>query len=123
MTSLTGGLQERILLSDFTSEELLILLKQTSYNALICCNTVGASSDIEDEGLLTNHCYAVTAVFTDLEDAPLIRLRNPGGHKEWNGTWSDSSEEFETLPDTLRVARSDGEFFMSFEDFHEVTIG
>ena len=56
-------------------------------------------------GVLQGHAYSIIDVFsidvevTDENDQTksvterLIRLRNPWGKKEWNGAWSDGSEE------------------------------
>lgn len=55
-------------------------------------------------------------------DIRLLRLRNPWGHKEWNGPWSEKSEEWITIPDDIRkrlnlIFENDGDFWMSFDDF------
>ncbi|KAK3699441.1 hypothetical protein QZH41_018607, partial [Actinostola sp. cb2023] len=52
----------------------------------------------------------------------MIRLRNPWGQKEWNGAWSDGSDEWNKLKESDRhrmgiTFENDGEFWMSFEDF------
>ena len=50
----------------------------------------------------------------------LINLRNPWGHKEWLGDWSDKSEKW--TKDIRNQCnnydiKNDGSFWMSFEDF------
>ncbi|XP_076318104.1 calpain-9-like isoform X2 [Tachypleus tridentatus] len=76
-------------------------------------------------GLCTHHAYSVTGIArvrTHNGDIPLVRLRNPCGKGEWNGTWSDRSWEWDKLPErdkemlSMRI-RNDGEFWMSFDDF------
>ena len=49
----------------------------------------------------------------------LIKLRNPWGHKEWNGAWSDDSDLWtDELRDQLGVEqKNDGIFFMAFSDY------
>ena len=53
-----------------------------------------------DNGLIKGHAYSVTDVktvtigsglidFFKNETIDMIRLRNPWGQKEWNGSWSD----------------------------------
>ena len=33
----------------------------------------------------------------------LLALRNTWGYHEWNGAWSDGSEEWETYPDVAKA--------------------
>jgi len=49
----------------------------------------------------------------------LLHLRNPWGHKEWNGDWSDNSNLWtEELKKKFHLVSSDdGEFYMSLPDF------
>ena len=101
-------------------------------------------------GVLEGHAYSIIDVFnidveiTDKNDelvqtnVRLIRLRNPWGKKEWNGAWSDGSDE---LMDNLKALNAyvrerqndphdpdedmalfdtdanDGTFLMSFKDW------
>lgn len=55
---------------------------------------------INDEmpcGLVPGHAYSVlTAV--ELEGLRLVRCRNPWGHTEWNGPWSDRCDEWSANP-------------------------
>lgn len=79
------------------------------------------------EGLVKGHAYSVTKVqVVDIESTQklqLIRLRNPWGNDvEWNGAWSDKSQEWRKIPSNLRTEigltiENDGEFWMSFKDF------
>ncbi|XP_044292780.1 calpain-3 isoform X1 [Varanus komodoensis] len=76
-------------------------------------------------GLVTGHAYSVTAVeeITFKGDKiKLVRLRNPWGQVEWNGPWSDSSEEWNSIDNEVKVRlqykiAEDGEFWISFQDF------
>ncbi|EJW73285.1 hypothetical protein WUBG_15808, partial [Wuchereria bancrofti] len=45
----------------------------------------------------------------------MIRLQNPWGEKEWNGPWSDGSQEWEQVTDAYKkelgiIVEEDGEF-------------
>ncbi|XP_078786777.1 calpain-5-like [Oryzias latipes] len=84
-------------------------------------------------GLVKGHVYSVTAlkrirlrhelvVHFKTETIPMIRMRNPWGRTEWNGAWSDSSDEWFKNGYTERkniglTVEDDGEFWMSFRDW------
>lgn len=81
-------------------------------------------------GLVKGHAYAVTDVryieldaksrgiifFVAAERKLMIRLQNPWGEKEWNGAWSDASEEWNQVTDSRKAelgitVDEDGEFW------------
>ncbi|POI36117.1 hypothetical protein CIB84_000134, partial [Bambusicola thoracicus] len=76
-------------------------------------------------GLVKGHAYSVTAVEETTykgEKIRLVRLRNPWGQVEWNGPWSDKSEEWNFIDEEEKTRlqhkiAEDGEFWISFEDF------
>ncbi|XP_035751658.1 calpain-3 isoform X2 [Egretta garzetta] len=76
-------------------------------------------------GLVKGHAYSVTAVEETTfkgEKIRLVRLRNPWGQVEWNGPWSDKSEEWNIINEAEKIRlqhkiAEDGEFWISFEDF------
>ncbi|CAJ0936636.1 unnamed protein product, partial [Ranitomeya imitator] len=56
------------------------------------------------------------------EKVKLVRLRNPWGQVEWNGSWSDNSKEWTIIEKSEKSRlqhqiKEDGEFWMSFDDF------
>ncbi|XP_016783503.2 neutral alpha-glucosidase C isoform X3 [Pan troglodytes] len=76
-------------------------------------------------GLVRGHAYSVTGLDEVLfkgEKVKLVRLRNPWGQVEWNGSWSDRWKDW-SFVDKDEKARlqhqvtEDGEFWMSYEDF------
>ncbi|XP_015328597.1 calpain-3 isoform X2 [Bos taurus] len=76
-------------------------------------------------GLVKGHAYSVTGLEEALykgEKVKLVRLRNPWGQVEWNGSWSDSWKDWSYV-DKDEKARlqhqvtEDGEFWMSYDDF------
>ncbi|XP_074091281.1 calpain-3 isoform X2 [Macrotis lagotis] len=76
-------------------------------------------------GLVKGHAYSVTGLEETTfkgEKVKLVRLRNPWGQVEWNGSWSDSWKDW-VLIDKEEKSRlqhqvtEDGEFWMSYEDF------
>ncbi|NXX88576.1 CAN3 protein, partial [Centropus bengalensis] len=76
-------------------------------------------------GLVKGHAYSVTAVEETTfkgQKIRLVRLRNPWGQVEWNGPWSDKSEEWNFINEEEKIRLQhkiveDGEFWISFEDF------
>ncbi|XP_078458380.1 calpain-3-like isoform X2 [Lampetra planeri] len=76
-------------------------------------------------GLVRNHAYSITGldeVKHRSKIVQLVRLRNPWGHVEWIGPWSDASKEWNeiTPPEKQRlqlISAEDGEFWISFQDF------
>ncbi|KAL3989271.1 Calpain-5 [Acanthocheilonema viteae] len=87
-------------------------------------------------GLVKGHAYAITAVrfvevnakscsflfFTTVGRQMMIRLQNPWGEKEWNGPWSDGSQEWEQVTDAHKkelgiTVEEDGEFWMPWNEF------
>ncbi|OCT93322.1 uncharacterized protein LOC414629 isoform X1 [Xenopus laevis] len=113
------------------------VLKVHNRGGLISCSIrATAASDMEARmacGLVKGHAYAVTDVrkvrlghgllaFFKSEKLDMIRMRNPWGEREWNGAWSDSSEEWQKVSKSEReklgvTVQDDGEFWMTFEDF------
>ncbi|XP_059691836.1 calpain-9 isoform X3 [Gavia stellata] len=129
MEDFTGGVGEMYEVKKAPDNFYEILEK-----ALKRCSMVGCSIDIssaaESEaktpfGLIKGHAYSVTGVNEVNyrgQQVQLIRIRNPWGHVEWNGPWSDNSLEWRSVsPSEQRhlsqAALDDGEFWMTFEDF------
>ncbi|XP_078736373.1 calpain-5-like [Lampetra fluviatilis] len=114
-----------------------MLLKAYSRGALLS-GSIRAVGSAEMEarlgcGLVKGHAYSVTDVrrvrlgqglvaFFRAERLNMIRMRNPWGQKEWNGAWSDGSEEWKKVSKGERedmgvTVADDGEFWMTFEDW------
>ena len=89
-------------------------------------------------GLILNHAYGLNDImeFDDPDHKGqklrLLRLRNPWGNSEWNGAWSDKSQEMkeyshliqgyiESLaPDEkFNLGDDDGTFFMCYDDWKD----
>lgn len=145
LVDFTGGVCESTNLQEtgFTEDEegrlvyFKAMEKAKSEGSLVGASiTVKNNADMErrtETGLVMGHAYGVTDIrkittgdglfnLFNREHLYLIRLRNPWGHKEWNGSWSDGSAEWKSLDDSQREklgikAEDDGEFWMAFEDF------
>lgn len=73
---------------------------------------------------MSDHAYAVIqALELETKDYALLRLlklRNPWGHKEWMGDWSDHSDKWTPeLKEKVQFteAADDGVFFIAYEDY------
>lgn len=113
------------------------VLKVHNRGGLISCSIRATSAaDMEARlacGLVKGHAYAVTDVrrvrlghgllaYFKSDKLTMIRMRNPWGQREWNGPWSDSSEEWKKVSKSERerigvTVQDDGEFWMTFDDF------
>ena len=91
------------------------------------------------QGLYNLHCYSMLRCFDEVLDngkaIRFVQLRNPWGHGEWEGDWSDFGwgalsmgrlrsqrwQENPKLRDRLAVGlKDDGIFYMSFEDWANI---
>jgi len=65
-------------------------------NYLIFASSKGdTDKNTTGEGVVGNHAYSVLSVhdiMVEDENIRLLRLRNPWGHQEWQGDWSDKSD-------------------------------
>uniref|UniRef100_A0A663EV03 Calpain 6 n=1 Tax=Aquila chrysaetos chrysaetos TaxID=223781 RepID=A0A663EV03_AQUCH len=141
----TGAVAESIDLvqgkyGEIISEQMKLfedLLKVHKRGGLISCSITassGSTNEMETEmGLVIGHAYSVTAIRKlrlgerlmlsfKAEKLFMIRLRNPWGKREWNGAWSDNSEEWKKVSSSEckslgLTLENDGEFWMTFEDW------
>ncbi|XP_012691698.1 calpain-5a [Clupea harengus] len=145
LVDFTGGVSEPMDLDEgqFSTDEAACnelferVLKVHNRGGLISCSIrATTSADMEARlscGLVKGHAYGVTDVrkvrlghgllaYFKSEKLSMIRMRNPWGEREWNGPWSDSSEEWQKVSKSEReklgvTVEDDGEFWMNFEDF------
>ncbi|GFO35617.1 calpain-a [Plakobranchus ocellatus] len=133
MVDFTGGVAETFDLKKAPRDLLNIMLKAISKGSLMGCSIEASPNEIEaklSNGLIKGHAYSVTAVkLVDIQtrglsrEIPMVRVRNPwGNEREWNGRWSDKSQEWKMVPDNERrelglTFEDDGEFWMMYQDF------
>ncbi|KAH3848959.1 calpain-5-like [Dreissena polymorpha] len=142
LVDMTGGVGESLKIADYTTHEQrkeLFRILQTSKakNALMSAGIDQASGEDKEAkmscGLVKGHAYSVTAVkeiklgkgllaFFKRETLEMVRCRNPWGETEWNGAWSDGSQEWKEVSEGRKkeiglTFDDNGEFWMSFEDF------
>uniref|UniRef100_A0A8C5QFJ5 Calpain-3 n=1 Tax=Leptobrachium leishanense TaxID=445787 RepID=A0A8C5QFJ5_9ANUR len=129
MEDFTGGVTEFYEIKDAPKDIFKIMRKAFERGSLIGCSIdsiVPAQFETRmASGLVKGHAYSVTGVEETAfkrDKVKLVRLRNPWGQVEWNGSWSDNSKEW-TMIDKSEKSRlqhqinEDGEFWMSFDDF------
>jgi len=147
MGDFSGGISEMIDLKvgNYTTDEekrtelYKRLLKHKENHALMCCAVEATTSEEMEArtavGLVKGHAYSITAIRkVNLKDTRLlgflrgrerinmVRLRNPWGEKEWSGSFSDGSPEWQRISESERTKlgltfEEDGEFWMTFDDF------
>ncbi|XP_043327516.1 calpain-3 isoform X3 [Cervus elaphus] len=129
MEDFTGGVTEFFEIKDAPRDMYKIMKKAIERGSLMGCS-IDTIVPVQYEtrmacGLVKGHAYSVTgleeALYKD-EKVKLVRLRNPWGQVEWNGSWSDSWKDWSYV-DKDEKARlqhqvtEDGEFWMSYDDF------
>ncbi|XP_078236225.1 calpain-12 [Pogona vitticeps] len=124
----TGGIGETIPLKTpnlklFKTIE-AVLNKSSLMGAYISVTTSNDREAQTSQGLVKGHAYSITGIhklYFDDRQVRLLRLRNPWGHREWNGRWIDNSPLWGAVAPELReklhVQRRDGEFWMQLIDF------
>ena len=76
------------------------ILSAEKKNFPMCCSVASqagdiSKSDVKDKNLSDGHAYSLIAArvlqLDNGQTERLIQIRNPWGHKEWQGDWSDKS--------------------------------
>ncbi|XP_019521375.1 PREDICTED: calpain-9 isoform X2 [Hipposideros armiger] len=96
MEDFTGGVAETFMTKEAPENFYEILEKALKRGSLVGCS-IDIRNAAESEartpfGLIKGHAYTVTAidqVSFRSQKIKLIRVRNPWGQVEWNGSWSD----------------------------------
>ncbi|ELU01678.1 hypothetical protein CAPTEDRAFT_182806 [Capitella teleta] len=140
LVDMTGGIGEFIDVKNIPDRSKFFkLIKRLHKRGSLICSAIETGDDGTyesrlDNGLVTGHAYSLTnisEVTVNEAKVQLVRLRNPWGFKEWNGAWSDSSEEWTSLSEEQRqtfdlTVDNDGEFWITLGDwldnFHTVQI-
>lgn len=124
MLTFTGGLSEQIDLSEPHKDFYKTLQKAFERSSLLTCSIL--EEEKGGKGLSVLHEYSLTGVnkvtLPDVGTIELVRLRNPWGSSEWKGPWGDTSKKWKQVSEEKKqelglVVKSDGEFWMSMEDF------
>uniref|UniRef100_A0A8B9F7S4 Calpain-3 n=1 Tax=Amazona collaria TaxID=241587 RepID=A0A8B9F7S4_9PSIT len=129
MEDFTGGVTEFYDIKD-APKDIYKIMKHAIDRGSLMASSIDTIVPMQYEtrmscGLVKGHAYSVTAVEETTfkgEKIRLVRLRNPWGQVEWNGPWSDKSEEWTFINEEEKIRLQhkiveDGEFWISFEDF------
>ncbi|KAG9292486.1 hypothetical protein G9A89_001559 [Geosiphon pyriformis] len=98
--------------NQFWHEELAAVNKSVLFG-------LGRSVDptLEPMGIVEGHAYSILQVI-EVDGQKLVKVRNPHGQNEWEGAWSDKSEEWtaEYMAKLDHKFGNDGAFWMSYDD-------
>ncbi|KAL8810965.1 MAG: hypothetical protein Q9200_002182 [Gallowayella weberi] len=123
LEDLTGGVTSELLTTDildkneFWTEELMNVNKSFLFGLSAKGGRWG-----ERKGIVEDHSYSVMEA-RELDGFRLLKIKNPwgkkdGAKKEWDGPWSDGSEEW--TPDRMKridyTFGNDGVFWMAYQD-------
>ncbi|XP_052833668.1 calpain-2 catalytic subunit isoform X1 [Octopus bimaculoides] len=131
MVDMTGGVSECFFINaddPNPTETFQMMTRMATMQSMFSCAILDENYEVEGKtgvGLFSYHAYSIiklAKVQYKGKEVNLIKLRNPWGEKEWNGPWSDSSEEWNGLTEEERKrtnleVKDDGEFWMDFNDF------
>ena len=123
-SAVTIELRDEATLADARSGALFARLRESASlgHLLGASSPSGSDTDVSASGIVQGHAYSILRV-EDCDGAQLLQLRNPWGHKEWRGAWSDADK-----PRWSKRARkmlaydpdsagdSDGTFWMTLDD-------
>ena len=116
LRDLTGAPVEKILT---TVPNLWEILVESDRNRYIITGSIDNSMELSNSiGLVTLHAYSIIET-KEYMGARLLQIRNPWGHHEFTGDWSDSSSKW--TPEAKRALgwedKDNGCFWMSINDF------
>jgi calpain-15 len=89
---------------------------------IMIASSKGAGEEENEQGIISGHAYSLIDLYeleSNGQPLRLCKLRNPWGHKEWTGDWSDESSLWTPeLKEKLDVSvADDGIFYMSWKDY------
>jgi len=120
MTMLTGRPVRTMRFKDQSKDGIWAQLMESAATEddLLTLSTSLGKSKLVNTGLQTKHSYTVLDA-KEGGGVKLLQIRNPWGHGEWRGAWSDTSDLW---TDEMREIfnptsdSDDGTFWMSFDD-------
>ncbi|CAJ1332561.1 unnamed protein product [Effrenium voratum] len=109
---------------DIDGKEFWQLLLEYDQSNFLMCAAMNIICDERLSGIMPEHAYSVLQA-KEVEGLRFVQLRNPWGHDEWGGPWSDRSDEWAANPTIQEGLKAheltfDGKFWMEYEDFQYV---
>jgi hypothetical protein len=97
------------------------ILRFVNKRHLVGAASAGASDTQVSEGnIVQAHAFSILDARA-INGFQLLKLRNPWGHTEWTGDWSDESPLWETYPNVAKelnnVVQDDGIFWITMKDY------
>ena len=123
---LTGSPTTSLDNNKIDKEKLWEIIKQSHLKNYIVVASANKSTLSQEDyvsiGLISEHSYTILSSIELTETNTkilLIKIRNPWGHLEWKGDWSDSSELWtpELMAQAGMKKEEEGVFFMCIEDY------
>ncbi|KAL8723509.1 MAG: hypothetical protein Q9225_000242 [Loekoesia sp. 1 TL-2023] len=126
---LTGGVTTELLTTDildtekFWSDEIMKVNDEFLFGCATGRFDKWQGSESAEEagarkGVIRMHAYSVMEA-REVKGERLLRIRNPWGDTEWQGPWSDGSEQW--TPEWMQLLNhrfgDDGMFWISYKDF------
>lgn len=125
---LTGGVTSKLYSTDildkneFWSNELMQFNKSFLFGCATgfysnWLDTTGEKGPRERQGIAEGHAYSIMEA-AEIKGEKLLKVRNPWGKKEWQGKWSDGSEQWDVEWMTLLKHKfgDDGVSWISYDD-------
>ncbi|KAL9119920.1 MAG: hypothetical protein Q9187_003520 [Circinaria calcarea] len=122
---LTGGVTTELFTTDildkdrFWNDEIMKVNKEFLFGCATGCfdNWKNGARYTDRKGVVSMHAYSIMEA-REVKGKRLLRIRNPWGKTEWQGAWSDGSEEW--TPEWMELLQhkfgNDGIFWISYED-------
>ncbi|XP_076095147.1 uncharacterized protein LOC143065457 isoform X1 [Mytilus galloprovincialis] len=117
--NLTAGVGETIKFETMkmSSQQLFRRLKNAFQSPTTMVGCVCPQKSDGQHGLVGGHAYSMNGTY-QVGDNMLVRIRNPWGRQEWNGPWSDGSNEMSQYGGSIpHPNKDDGEFYMDVNHF------
>ena len=111
LTDITGGISIRLKLNwdDAIKHNFFAFLYENQKNVIVVSGIAGDTEEIRQNRLIGGHVYSLVKLeLVETSDGGMVQLmniRNPWGHKEFNGDWSDNSPKWDLVDRKLLIKK------------------